>query len=238
VVHEPFEDEAARGVEIAVDLHLVLVVGEAELSHHLVAPLQRDEPERLLVHRARLMVVLSETHVFEVAPLERVERAVGRTRVLFQSLFQETRDGRFGRPHRAVQEDDALFRTVPLGCRLEDVHQAHQRNVQTEDGVGASFDLVFEEVVTDELLLVVDVLLGAVTDDHVVNALERVTGHLWTLAHDLEVVFEGTFPRKIAVQGEVLQRGNLLHHVGRARFGHLLFLSRSHPSGLSTRIPV
>ena len=70
------------------------------------------------------------------------------------------------------------------------------------------FVLVLEEVVADELLLVVDVLLGAVADDHVVDALERVARDLRALADDLEVVLEGAFPRKIAVELEVLHRRN------------------------------
>jgi hypothetical protein len=54
--------------------------------------------------------------------------------------------------------------------------------------------LVLEEVVADELLLVVDVLLGPVADDHVVDALVRVARDLRVLAHDLQVVLEGALP--------------------------------------------
>ena len=95
------------------------------------------------------------------------------------------------------------------------------------------FDLVLEEVVADELLLVVDVLLGPVADDHVVDALERVARDLRPLADDLQVILERALPSEVAIQLEVLHRGNLLHHSGRARLRHLIVLSRGCPGSSS-----
>ena len=56
-------------------------------------------------------------------------------------------------------------------------------------------DLVAEELVADELLLVVDVLLDAVRQHHVVQALVRVARDLRVPADELEVVLEATLPR-------------------------------------------
>jgi CrcB protein len=132
-----------------------------------------------------------------------------------------------------VKEDDALFGPVALGGGFEHVNEAHQRDVEAEDGVLSPVDLVLEEVVADQLLLVVDVLFGAVADDHVVDALERVTSDLGPRANDLQVVFERPFPREVAVQREILERSNLLHHAVRARLRHLFVLSRGCPGQLS-----
>ena len=71
-------------------------------------------------------------------PLERVERAVGRARVLLDALLEEARDRALRRADRPVQEDDALLRAVALGRRLEHVHEPHQRDVEAEDRVGAA----------------------------------------------------------------------------------------------------
>jgi hypothetical protein len=118
-----------------------------------------------------------------------------------------------------VQQDDALLGPVALGRRLEDVHEAHQRDVEAEDGVRAAVLLVLEEVVADELLLVVDVLLGPVADDHVVEALVRVARDLRPLTDELQVLFEGPLPVELLVELQVLHRGDPLDHPG-ALFGH------------------
>jgi len=93
-----------------------------------------------------------------------------------------------------VQQNDAPLGPVAFGCRLEHVHQAHQRDVEPEHGVLAVINLVAEEVVPNQLLLVVDVLLGAVGDHHVVDALERVARDLRALTNDGQVVFEAALP--------------------------------------------
>src|SRR5262249_27547967 len=111
-----------------------------------------------------------------------------------------------------VEEDDALLRAVPLGGRLEDMHQTHERDVEAEDAVGAAARLVLEEVVADELLLVVGVLLDPVADDHVVRALEGVARDLRVLTDDVEVVLERALPREIAVKREILHRSDTLDH--------------------------
>ena len=80
--------------------------------------------------------------------------------------------------------------------------------------------LVLEEVVADELLLVVDVLLGPVADDHVVEALVRVARDLRPLADDRQVVLEAALPVQLAVQLEVLHRGDAVGHVRGAGLGH------------------
>ena len=46
-----------------------------------------------------------------------------------------------------MEEDDALLGPVSLGRRLEDVDEAHQRDVEAEDGVRAAVQFVLEEVV-------------------------------------------------------------------------------------------
>jgi hypothetical protein len=62
-----------------------------------------------------------------------------------------------------VQQDDALLGAVALGRALEHVHEPHQRDVEAEDGVlAARCERIVGRTVADQLLLVVDVLLGAV----------------------------------------------------------------------------
>ncbi len=219
--HERLEDEAAGRIEIAVDAHLELVVRQTKLVDGLRPPVRRDEPQRLLVHRAREPVdVVVDAGLGQAHPFEREERAVRRARVLLRPLLEEARDGALRGAHRPVQEDDALLRAVSLGGGLEHVHQAHQRDVEAEDGVGAGVLLVLEEVVTDELLLVVDVLLGPVADDHVVKPLVRVARHLRLFANDSQVLLEAAFPVQLAIQLEILHRGDAFGHVGQAGLGH------------------
>jgi hypothetical protein len=67
-------------------------------------------------------------------------------------------------------------------------------SIEPEDRVLTAVDLVAEEVVTDQLLLVVDVLLGAVRDHHVVQALKRIARDLRPFAHDVQVLLETAFP--------------------------------------------
>src|SRR5690606_14369229 len=73
----------------------------------------------------------------------------------------------------------------------------------------AAVRLVAEELVTDQLLLVVDVLLDAVAQHHVVEALVRGPRHLRAAPHQGEVVLEAALPRQLLVGGVVLQLGDL-----------------------------
>ena len=100
----------------------------------------------------------------------------------------------FEEPTGTVQEDDALLRAVAVRRRLEDVDEAHERDVEAEDRVLAAVVLVLEEVVADQALLVVDVLFLPVGQDHVVHALVRGARDLRVLANELEVLLERTGP--------------------------------------------
>ncbi len=213
-IHQPFEDEAARRIELALASNLELVVRESELFDRAIAPLRRDETERLFVHRARETLGLRAGHadVAEIHPVEGVERAVGRPRVRLEALLQHARDRRLRRADRAVQQDDALLGAVAFARCLQHVHEPHERNVETEHRVTPRVHLVLEEVVPNELLLVVGVLLGPVANDHVVDPLERVARDLRGLADELEIIFERPFPREVAVEVVVLHLGDLLDH--------------------------
>ena len=173
----------------------------------LLAPLERDEAQRILVHRRgeHLVPAGDVRQLLRHVPFVGVERALGRARILLEALLEQARDRRLRRADRAVQEDDALLRAVALRRRLEDVDQLHQRNVEAVDGVAPAVLLVLEEVVADQLLLVVDVLFLSIRQDHVVDALERGARDLRVLAHDLQVVLERAGPVQLLVLAEVLQ---------------------------------
>ena len=61
-----------------------------------------------------------------------------RARVLLDALLEEARDRALRRPDGAVQENDAPLRAVAFRGGLEHVHEAHQRDVEAEDRVGAA----------------------------------------------------------------------------------------------------
>ena len=152
-------------------------------------------------------------------PVERVERAVGRARVLLDALLEEARDRALRRADRPVEEDDALLRPVPLGRGLEDVDEAHQRDVEAEDRVRAAVLLVLEEVVADELLLVVDVLLGPVADDHVVERAGTRCASPAAFRGRSRGTPRSRPPSEARVELEVLHRGDALGHLGRVGHG-------------------
>src|SRR5690606_26071830 len=95
---------------------------------------------------------------------------------------------------------------------------------RSEHGVLAVLDLVPKEVVADQLLLVVDVLLGTVRNDHVVDALKRVPGHLGPLTYDAQVVFERSLPRQVEVARLVLEAGYHSNHAAAVARSHLACL--------------
>jgi hypothetical protein len=203
-----------RWVQIPFHAYSVLLVRQLQLVDDTSAPIHRNETQRLLVHRRLELVgtAAREPRFAEVHPLEGVERALGRARIRFEPLFQEARDRRLTRTDRAVQKDDAAFRTIALRRGLEHVHEPHQRNVETEDRVFAVVDFVAEEVVANELLLVVDVLFRPVRDDHVIDALECVPRGLWPFSNDGEVFLERPLPGEVAVPLVVLKRGDPRNH--------------------------
>ena len=184
---------------------------DAQLDQRLVAPLDRDQAQRLLVHRALEQRRPAGDVLQRLGqhPLVGVERALGRARVLLEAALDEARDGRLRAADRPVQQDHAPLGAVALGRALQHADQPHERDVEAVDGVAPAVVLVLEEVVADEPLLVVDVLFLAVGQDHVVDALERGAGHRRVLADQVEVVLEGARPVELGVLLEVLQRRDL-----------------------------
>ncbi len=109
-----------------------------------------------------------------------------------------------------MQQQHPLLGSVPLGRRLEDVDQLHQRDVETEDGVHAAVVLVVEEVVVQDSFLVFVVFPRSLQEEHVVDALERRARHLRVVPDDLEVVLEASFPVLVAEAPQVLQPADQL----------------------------
>jgi hypothetical protein len=214
VTHELAEDLAAGRVGVTLDVDGVLLAAEAQVAEGADAPLERDQPERLLVHRAGEAVAVAgdRLQLLRQEPLEAVEGALGGAAVLFDAALDEAGDRRLGRPDGPVQQDDAPLGAVARGRALEDVDEPHERDVEPEEGVLAAVLLVLEEVVADDPLLVVDVLLLAVRQDHVVHALVGGPGDLGVLPDDLEVVLERAFPVELLVFTEVLEGGDLGDH--------------------------
>ena len=84
---------------------------------------------------------------------------------------------------------------------------------------------VFEEVEAHQALLVVQVFLGAIGQNHVVHALERRARHGRILADDAKVFFEGALPRQLGEDLLVLQRGDGLNEGGGGGSAHPVSLS-------------
>jgi len=127
---------------------------------------------------------------------------------VLQPLLQEPGDRALGAPHGAVQEEHAPLGPVALRRALEDVDQAHQGLLEAEDGVLAIEGQVLEELEADVLLLVDDDLLGAVAEDHVVEALIGAPGDLGVTADDIEIFGEGAVPVLLLIVRQVLAAGD------------------------------
>ncbi len=157
----------------------------------------RDQAQRLAVHR-----VLEPGAVLAL-PGEGEEHALVGARVFLQAALEQAGDGALGRADRAVQQQHAAFGAVALGGRLEGVDQLHQRAVEAVDAVAVLGGELGEELVADDLFLVLVDLLGAVRQDHVVEALVGGAGHLGVLAHDVQVLLERPFPVLLAIVAEI-----------------------------------
>src|SRR5258707_1367673 len=104
-----------------------------------------------------------------------------------------------------MQKDDPSLGAVILSRGLENVHQLHQRDVETENRVATAEPLVRKEVISNQPLLVVDVLGLSVAEDHLVDPLECGAGDLWILSDDLKVIFERALPIQLGVALRVLE---------------------------------
>ena len=107
-----------------------------------------------------------------------------------------------------MQQQHALLDAVALGGAFEGVDQAPQRGVQPEHGVVAVIFGIAEESITDALLAKLLVGLGAVREDHVVDALEGVAGYARLGADDVEVFLKRPFPVLAAELAEILALGD------------------------------
>jgi hypothetical protein len=128
-------------------------------------------------------------------------------------LLEQTSDGALRRADRTVHQDDALFWAVTLRGGLQHVHEAHERDVEPEDGVSAAVDGIREERIALEALLIVDVLLFAVTHDHVVKALKRIARDLRALTHHLQIFLEASLPMQVSIRVVVLKGSDARDHL-------------------------
>jgi len=147
-----------------------------DLRVHRVLALQRDQVQRVLVHRAPLDGLVPDRVEVRLPP-ERVERAFRLARVLLGALLEEARDGGLRRAHRAVQEQDALFRPVAEGGGLDVVDEPHERGIEAEHGVAPVVHGIVEEPIVRVALVLAGVLRHPVREDHVVEPLVGVTRH-------------------------------------------------------------
>src|SRR5262249_28588093 len=96
---------------------------------------------------------------------------------------------------------------VALRGALEGVDQHPQRGVEAEHRVLALVVRVAEEAITRALIAELFVRLGAVRENHVVNALEGVARDARLGADDVQILLERTFPVLAAELFEVLSLG-------------------------------
>src|SRR5712691_786665 len=165
--------------------------------------LERDEVQRVLVHRAPVHGIGSAGAEVGPPPVG-VESAFGGVRVDLQALLEQSGDRRLGRADRAVQEQDALLGPVAEGGRLDVVDEPHQGSVEAEDRVSAVVDGVVEEPVVDVALVMPGVLGEPVGEDHVVEPLAGVARHPRARHDDLHVVLDRPVPVPFPVALEVL----------------------------------
>ena len=198
---------ALRGT-VALDAHRVAGLLREQVPEELLSKLVGDKPKRFLVHgagvaggaRGDVLQLLGEY------PVEGIKPPLGSASVAFQSALDQSGDGGLGAAHWPVQQDDALFGAVAVRGALEHVDQAHQRDVEPEDGIFAFSDFILEEVVDHDLLFVVHVLVLAVRQDHVVHSLEGRTDHGRVFGDYLQVILEGALPVEVFVFFFVLER--------------------------------
>ncbi len=132
-------------------------------------------------------------------PCERVHGAFGFAGVFLQTLLQQTDDRAFCAADGAVQQNDTAFRAVVAGGGFEDIDQVVEALIDTVHRIAPIVGVIAEEAVARDLLLVLDVFLDAVREDHVVNPLERVPRHARIFLDELEIVLERSFPIQFLV---------------------------------------
>jgi hypothetical protein len=206
---------ATDRVELTLDVQLVgSVVAAVERLEDALARRARDEQERLLVHGRG-------DHFTVHVPGERVERALGTTRILLETPLQKARDRALGAADGTVKEDHTLLRAEPHGASAEDVDETRDRLVQTEDGVAPFVERIVEQEPAPGSTVLAR--LGAVQLDHVEQALPGVPTRERILLEHFEVLAERTFP----AQGLVLVAGDAF--AGDVEQG--LFVERAHGLG-------
>src|SRR3972149_172757 len=127
-------------------------------------------------------------------PAVRVKGALRGPRVVLQSFLEQAGDRALGASNRTVKEKDAALRTIVMGGRLEHVDQPHERPLKTVDRIPPFVSLVVKEFVVDDLFFVLLILLDAVGNDHVVDALKGRSSYLGIAPYDFQVFLKAAFP--------------------------------------------
>jgi hypothetical protein len=227
--HQLAEVVAADRAEVADDADL-LVVGAAviQLGEEALAVLGGDEVQRVLVHGALFPLALRHAarveggRVVDLAevPVVGVDGAGVGLGVVLQALLEAAHDRGLRGADRAVEQQHALLGAVALGRALEEVDEAHQRDLEAEDRVVAVERLVGEELVADQALFGIDELLGAIRHNHVVDPLEGVAGHPRVARDQIQVVGKGSAPVERLELFAVLDLADKLHQRDTCSCGH------------------
>src|SRR5438552_3260172 len=87
-----------------------------------------------------------------------------------------------------------LYRRVSSRCGVESLHETGVTMVDQVEIVRPLLVLVPEDAVARDLLLVLNMVLDAVREYHIVNPLIRIPRYSRTLLNEFEIVLEGSFP--------------------------------------------
>jgi len=201
VLQQPLgEDVTAERAQVALDDDRVLGRlggGLGELLDEHRAQVGRDQLQRVPVHR-----VLDPRTVVPL-PREGADHAVVAARIFLQAALEQAGNRALRRADGSVQQQDAPLGAVAVGGRFERVDELHQSAIEPVDGIVVAGGELVEELVANDLFLVLVRLLGAVRQDHVVQALVGVAGDLGVGADDVEVLFERTLPVDLGILAQV-----------------------------------
>src|SRR2546423_14529989 len=97
-----------------------------------------------------------------------------------------------------MKQEDASLGPITLSRGLEEVHELHERPLEAKNRIRAVIDWIAEKVVARVILFEERERLGAVAEDHVIDALKGVAGDRGIVVQDLQVITEASLPMLLA----------------------------------------
>src|SRR3989338_193986 len=112
-----------------------------------------------------------------------------------------------------MQKNNTLFRTISTCRSLKNIHELHQRKIESKKSILSFIKWIFEKFIMNDFLFMFGVFFKPFTDDHIVNALKGSASNGRIFFDDTEIFSKISFPVEFLISVNVVKTCDHIHQV-------------------------